>query len=136
MDMSIDAKRVCYGPFHLDLHCLHRFLVWFAELKGLRKPWQVAYRQPKMKTYQCGHQSLDGLFSACTNGLSINGPQDEDTNLLTLCAQRRFKSSCTSAQPDQNLRCPHLETFHSWLSKLRPVKILIKFRIARMHRLF
>ena len=29
---------------------------------------------------------------------------------------------------DQSLRCPHEETLHTWLSKIRPVKILIRLR--------
>ena len=43
-------------------------------------------------------------------------------------AQRRFKSACASVQSDQSLRCPHEETLHPWLSKMRPVKILIRLR--------
>ena len=54
-------------------------------------------------------------------------PQREKTFLLT-CAQRRYKSVCTSAQPDQSLRCLHEETLHPWLSKMRLVKILIRLR--------
>ena len=33
------------------------------------------------------------------------------------CAQRRLISACASAQPDNSLRCSHLETLHPWLSK-------------------
>ena len=43
-----------------------------------------------------------------------------------MCAQRRLKSACASVQSDQNRRCPHEETLHPWLYKLRPVKILIR----------
>ena len=46
-----------------------------------------------------------------------------------LCAQRRLKSAYASAQSDQSLHCPHQETLHPWLSKMRPVKILISLRI-------
>ena len=47
-------------------------------------------------------------------------------NLLSnMCAQGRLKSACASTQSDQSLRCPHDETLHSWISKMRPVKILI-----------
>ena len=45
-----------------------------------------------------------------------------------ICARRRLKSACPSAQSDHNLRCPHEETLHPWLSKMRPVKILIRLR--------
>ena len=33
-----------------------------------------------------------------------------------MCAQRRLKSACVSAQSDQSLRYPHEETLHPWLS--------------------
>ena len=45
-----------------------------------------------------------------------------------MCAQRRHKSACSFAQSDQSLRCPHEETLHTWLSQMRPVKILISLR--------
>ena len=41
---------------------------------------------------------------------------------------RRLKSACTSAQSDQSLRCPHEDTLHPCLSKMWPVKILIRLR--------
>ena len=45
-----------------------------------------------------------------------------------MCAQRRLKSACASAQSDQSLRCSHEETLNPCLSKMRPVKILIRLR--------
>ena len=51
-----------------------------------------------------------------------------------MCAQRRLKSACASAQSDQSLRCPHEETLYPWLSKLRPLKILI--RLCRLIWIF
>ena len=45
-----------------------------------------------------------------------------------MCAQRRLKSACASAQSDQGLRYPHEETLHSWLTKMRLVKILTRLR--------
>ena len=42
------------------------------------------------------------------------------------CAQRRLSSACASTQFDQRLRCLYEETLHHWLSKMRPVKILIR----------
>ena len=48
--------------------------------------------------------------------------------LFDMCAQRRLKSACASAQTDKSLRCSHDQTFHPWLSKMRPVKILIRLR--------
>ena len=46
-----------------------------------------------------------------------------------MCAQRRLKSACASTQSDQSLCCPHEETLHPWLSKIRPVKILVIHRL-------
>ena len=40
----------------------------------------------------------------------------------------RLKPTCLSAQSDKSLRCPHEETLHPWLSKMRPVRILIRQR--------
>ena len=45
-----------------------------------------------------------------------------------MCAQRRLKSACASAQSDQSLHCPHEDTFHPWLPEMRPEKILIWLR--------
>ena len=50
-----------------------------------------------------------------------NAPSD-------MCAQRRLKLACASAQSDKSLRCLHDETLHPCLSKIRPVKILIRLR--------
>ena len=41
-------------------------------------------------------------------------------------AQRRLKKACASAHSDQSLCCPHVETLHPWLSKMRPIKILVR----------
>ena len=59
------------------------------------------------------------LYSWTTFEPRENVPSD-------MCARRRFKSARGSAQSDQNLRCPHEETLHHWLSKIRPRKILIR----------
>ena len=49
-----------------------------------------------------------------------NVPSDRSTKL-------RLKSStCTSVQSDSSFWCPHEETLHPWLSKMHPVKILIR----------
>ena len=45
-----------------------------------------------------------------------------------MCTKRALKSACASSQSDQSLRCPHEETLHPWLSKLRMVKVLIRLR--------
>ena len=45
-----------------------------------------------------------------------------------MCTQRRHRSTCASAQSDQNLRCAPEETFGAWLSKDWPVKTLIRLR--------
>ena len=43
-----------------------------------------------------------------------------------MCAQQSLKSACAFAQSDLNLRCPHDETLHHLLSKMRPVKFPIR----------
>ena len=45
-----------------------------------------------------------------------------------MCAQRRLRSACASAQSDQSLRCAQEETLHLWVFKMRPLKILIRLR--------
>ena len=45
-----------------------------------------------------------------------------------MCAQRRLQSASASAQSDYSLHCPHEETLHSWLFKMRSVKIRIRLR--------
>ena len=47
------------------------------------------------------------------------------TYLLIMCAKRRLKSACASAQSDQSLRCSNEDPLHPRLSKMRQVKILI-----------
>ena len=52
-------------------------------------------------------------------------------NVLTdMYAQRRLKSACASAQSDQSLRRPYQESLHPWLSKVSPVKILIRLCVC------
>ena len=41
-------------------------------------------------------------------------------------ARNEDRSACASAQSDQRLRCPREETSNPWLSKMHPVKILIR----------
>ena len=45
-----------------------------------------------------------------------------------MCAQRRLKSACASVKSAQTLHSPHEFTLHTWLSKMRPAKILISLR--------
>ena len=45
-----------------------------------------------------------------------------------MCAQRRLRSACASAQSDQSLRRQHEDSLHPWLSKAHPVKILNTLR--------
>ena len=49
-----------------------------------------------------------------------------------MCAKRRLKSACASTQSAQSLCCEHEETLHPWLSKMRPVKNLIRMRMRRL----
>ena len=48
-----------------------------------------------------------------------------------MCDQRRFKSACVSARSDQSLHCLQDRTLHPWLSKIGPVKILIRLYVMR-----
>ena len=43
-----------------------------------------------------------------------------------VCAQRRLRSACASAQSDQSLCCPHEESLGPWLSIERTAKTLIR----------
>ena len=45
-----------------------------------------------------------------------------------MCAQRRLRSACTSAQADQSLRCPPEDTLDPWVPRTPecPVKTLIR----------
>ena len=45
-----------------------------------------------------------------------------------MSAQLRLKPPCTCTQSDQSLRYLYEETSHLWLSKMCPVKILIRLR--------
>ena len=58
-----------------------------------------------------------GLKVATSENISLTYALNEDSI-----------SAYTSAQSDQKLCCPHEETLHPWLSKMRPVKILIRLR--------
>ena len=48
-----------------------------------------------------------------------------------MCAQRRLKSVCASAQSDQCPRCLHEDASHHWLSKVHPVKIPIRLHPSK-----
>ena len=41
---------------------------------------------------------------------------------------KRPRSAYDSAQSDHSLRCLNEDSLHPWLSKIRPVKILIRLR--------
>ena len=43
-----------------------------------------------------------------------------------MSAQQRLKSACAYEQSDLSLRYPHEDILHPWLSKICPVKILIR----------
>ena len=45
-----------------------------------------------------------------------------------MCAQRRLKSVCASAQDGQRLRCPHEDTLDLWLPMKCLAKTLIRLR--------
>ena len=45
---------------------------------------------------------------------------------LPTLAPNEGESACTSAQSDQSLCCLHEETLQPWLTKIRPVTILIR----------
>ena len=48
-----------------------------------------------------------------------------------VCAQRRLRSACASAQSDQSLHCPHEEILGPWLSIERTAKTLIRVFAGR-----
>ena len=54
---------------------------------------------------------------------NINGPQCQKTS-LQICSPNE-DSSQRAVRSDHSLRCPHEETLHPWLFKMRPVEILI-----------
>ena len=45
-----------------------------------------------------------------------------------LCAQQKLKSSFASAQSVQSLCCLHEETLHPCISKMHPVKLLMRLQ--------
>ena len=47
---------------------------------------------------------------------------------LDIGAQRSLKSTCVSAHPDQRLHCVHEDMLPHWLSKMYPVKFLVRPR--------
>ena len=51
-------------------------------------------------------------------------------------AQWRLAQACESLHSDQSLRCPHEETSHPLLSKMRPAKILIRLRKSDLNLRF
>ena len=52
-------------------------------------------------------------------------------NYLLICAPKE-----DSSQPHQSLCCSREETLHTWLSKLRPVKMLIRLRECKLTGIF
>ena len=55
-----------------------------------------------------------------------NEPPRNKNKQNDMCAQRRLRSAWASAQSDQSLRCPHVETVGPQLSIGRTVKTLIR----------
>ena len=53
-------------------------------------------------------------------------PATSENVSAVVCAIRRLKSACVSVQSDH---CLQEETLQSWLSKMRPVKILISLNL-------
>ena len=80
-------------------------------VKGLY--FQIKYQWPKCQLPPFSYYDVADTWE--------NRPSD-------MCAQRRLKSACASAQSDQSLRYPHEDTLYPWLSKMYPVKILIRLR--------
>ena len=54
-------------------------------------------------------------------------PQREKTYLWT-CAPKEDSDQPANTRSLISLCCPHEETLHPWLSKIRPVKVLIRLR--------
>ena len=83
---------------------------------------------------------LSVCLSVCVSAKWISGPDGTLPNykwhmsykvrkhtFLHIWAQQRLIPACTSTQSNQSLHCLHEEILHPWLSKMHPVKILIRF---------
>ena len=60
----------------------------------------------------------------CSMGIHLSRQMTKQTKWL--CVQRRLRSAWASAQSDQSLRCPRVETFRSQLPTGRTAKTLIR----------
>ena len=50
-----------------------------------------------------------------------------------MCAQRRLRSACASAQSDQSIRCPHEDALDSWLSTKCPAHAQANLSLRWVH---
>ena len=101
----------------------------FSRLLGLRNMPFVTGRQLNWFTDILPVADKNLLKSAVINaGTMLLFYLHRSENVIKMCVQRKFKLVCTSAQSDQRLHCPLVETSPPWLSKKRPVNILLRLR--------
>ena len=88
--------------------------------------WLIESRLKKKAPQTCVESDLSNVRASNSFGLFVwsflwdhiraAARQNQQNNL---CAQRRLRSACTSAQSDQSLRCPHEEELGPWLPTQR-----------------
>ena len=110
-------------------HSLDFSLTFFVQ--GRDTPNPAVAPIPHLSIYNCAPSAQTGITSTCGR---TTVPCPSWVRILSLlhtnCTEgrtpKRLKSACASTQSDQSTHCPHEEIFHPWLSKMRPVKILIR----------
>ena len=109
------------------LHCQHEEML---------HPW--LFKMPPVKiligdSLHCQHEEMlhPWLFKTppvkILIGDRLHCPHEK--NVASLAIQNAH-----SEESDQRLHCPHEKMLHHWLSKMPPVKILIRNSIARMKK--
>ena len=109
------------------------FCVYPSDIISTIEDWQLTsyglfYR---MKFYFCVVLQNEILFLRSLKLMKLKAPINGQlilTHKIKLakrytCAQRRFRSACTS---DQTLRCPHEHALHPWLCKTHSGNIMIR----------
>ena len=73
-------------------------------------------------------QFYNTLIIINSGGINKRNEQLREKMYLLTYKHNEGKLACASAQSDQSLRCPHDESLYPWLSKMHPVKIVIRLR--------
>ena len=78
-------------------------------------------------------QILDTVLDLINAIMPVFFEKDEAKKVNKQKWSRKMKETyiLASAQSDQSLRWAHEETWHPWLFKMRPVKILIRLRVSK-----